>query len=219
MFCFAAFAQKPPVNAKGKVISIVAIDFPQFQPCKVRVAAEKQAAEAYGVKYTLLQPPATTIDSVIETMTNALTQGYDAIIMEPWSDAPFVEVIALANSKGIPLVNVHVPYADDTKFISLIYIDNTAYGITAADKIASFSGGKANVLIMMNDASISNQATQRQSFIDRYGHHWRQCCQGDGPAGQGEDHRPTFPATGSRRSSAWSLLSQLSSTWRGKATC
>jgi ribose transport system substrate-binding protein len=172
VFCVAAFAQKAPVNAKGNVISIVAIDFPQFQPYKVRVAAEKQAAEAYGVKYTLLQPPATTIDSVIETMTNAISQGFDAIIMEPWSDAPFVEVIALANSKGIPLVNVHVPYGDDTKFISQIYIDNKAYGITAADKIASVTGGKANVLIMMNDASIANQATQRQSFIDRCAQKW-----------------------------------------------
>jgi ribose transport system substrate-binding protein len=167
IFCVAAFAQKAPVNKKGNVISIVAVDFPQFNAYKMRLDAEKKAADDYGVKLTVLQPTAVTVDAVVETLTNAITQGFDAIIMEPWSYDPYKEVIELAISKGIPLVNVHVPYPDDTKFISQIYIDNDAYGITVTDRVAQVSGGKANILIMMNSTNQANQVTQRQSILDR----------------------------------------------------
>ncbi len=171
IFSAAVFAQKA-VNKKGGVIRIASVDWPQFQPYKVRQAAEQQAAKDYGVECTLLQPTGVTVDACIETVTNAITQGYDAIIMEAWSYEPYKEVIALAHSKDIPLVSVHVPYDDPDQFIANLIIDNKGYGITAADKIAELTGGKANVLIMMNDSSISNQATQRQSFIDRCAEKW-----------------------------------------------
>jgi len=154
------------IAAAQKVLSIAAVDFPQFQPYKVRTAAEKKAAEDYGVEYTLLQPPEVSVASYIETLINAINQDFDAIIFEPWVPDPFAEPIEMANKKGIPIVNVHVPYPDASKFISQIYIDNEAYGRTAADILAKEFGGKANILIMMNNPDVANQAVQRQTFID-----------------------------------------------------
>ena len=66
LFCVAAFGQKVPVNKQGKVISIAAVDFPQFQPYKVRTESEKKAADDYGIKYTLIQPPQVTTEGYVE---------------------------------------------------------------------------------------------------------------------------------------------------------
>jgi ribose transport system substrate-binding protein len=172
LFSGAAFAQKAPVNAKGQVISIAAIEFLQFQPYKVRAAAEKKAADDYGVKLTILQPVQLNGAGHAETILNALNQNFDALIIENDWPGSYDEAIALAQKKGVILVDVHVPNDDVTKFISEITIDNVGYGVTASDKLGALTGGKANVLFMMNAPDIPNQATMRQSFIDHAAAKW-----------------------------------------------
>ncbi|MBN1834953.1 MAG: sugar ABC transporter substrate-binding protein [Spirochaetales bacterium] len=167
-----AFAQKPPVNAKGQVISIAAIEFIQFQPYKVRVEAEQRAAKDYGVKLTVIQPPGLDGASHAETILNALNQNFDALIIENDWPGSYDEAIALAQRKGIILVDVHVPNPNKAAFISQITIDNEGYGITAADKLGELTGGKANVLFLLNSPDIPNQATQRQSFISHCAKKW-----------------------------------------------
>ena len=154
------------IAAAQKTLSIAAVDFPQFQPYKVRTEASMQAAEEFGVEYTLLPPTEPTVEAAVEGLLNAINQDFDAIICEPWSYEPWLEAIDRANEKGIPLVNVHVPYKDHEKFISQVYIDNEGYGKTAADILAKEFDGKANILIMMNNPDVANQAVQRQTFID-----------------------------------------------------
>jgi ABC-type sugar transport system substrate-binding protein len=172
LFCVAAFGQKVPVNKQGKVISIAAVDFPQFQPYKVRTESEKKAADDYGIKYTLIQPPQVTTEGYVEAFANVINQGFDAIIVEPWAYEAFKPVLDIAKSKGIPIVSVHQKYPDPAYFISMLYINNEAYGISAADALGKAANGKANVLFMMNNMSIPNQATMRQSFIDRAAAKW-----------------------------------------------
>jgi ribose transport system substrate-binding protein len=172
LFCVTAFAQKAPVNAKGQVISIAAIEFIQFQPYKVRVAAEQRAAKDYGVKLTILQPPQVNGASHAETILNALNQNFDALIIENDWQGSYDEVLALAQKKGTILVNAHVPNPDKSKFISQITIDNEGYGVTASDKLGELTGGKANVLFMMNSTDQNNQVIMRQSFIDHAAAKW-----------------------------------------------
>jgi ribose transport system substrate-binding protein len=173
LFCAAAFAQKAPVNAKGQVISICAVEFIQFQPYKVRVEAEKRAAADLGVKLTVLQPPGVEGSSHAETILNALNQNFDAMIIENDWPGNYEEVLALAKQKGTILVDVHVPndeHADS--FISQITIDNDGYGRTAADKLGELAKGTANVLFLLNSPDIPNQARIRQTFIDRANAKW-----------------------------------------------
>jgi ribose transport system substrate-binding protein len=166
-------AAKGQVNAKGKVLSIAAIEFIQFQPYKVRAAAEQKAAEDYGVKLTVLQPPGVEASSHAETILNALNQDtFDALIIENDWPGSYDEVFALAKKKGVILVDVHVPNPNKDPYISQITIDNEGYGVTAADKLGEATGGKANVLFLLNSPDIPNQATQRQSFIDRAKAKW-----------------------------------------------
>jgi ABC-type sugar transport system substrate-binding protein len=49
---------------------------------------------------------------------------------------------------------------------------NEGHGVTTADKLGEITGGKANVLFLLNSPDIPNQATQRQSFIDRSKAKW-----------------------------------------------
>jgi ribose transport system substrate-binding protein len=172
LFSVAAFAQKAPVNAKGQVISIAAIEFIQFQPYKVRAAAEQRAAADFGVKVTVLQPPGVEAASHAETILNALNQDFDALIIENDWPGSYDEVFALAKKKGVILVDVHVPNPNKSPYISQITIDNEGYGVTAADKLGQATGGKANVLFLLNSPDIPNQATQRQSFINRAAAKW-----------------------------------------------
>jgi ribose transport system substrate-binding protein len=172
IFAVAGFAQKAPTNKKGQVLSICAVDFPQFQPYKVRTESEKKACEDYGIKYTMIQPPAVTTESYIDTVANVLNQNFDAVILEPWDYEAFKPVLQQAKEKGIPLVSVHQDYPDPSLFVSMLYINNQGYGVSASDALGKAAGGKANVLFMMNNASIPNQATMRQSFIDNAAKKW-----------------------------------------------
>ena len=173
VFSLEAFGQKTPVNAAGKPLSIASVDFPQFQPYKVRTESEKKACDDFGIKYTMFQPPEVTTASYIDTISNVLEQDFDAVIIEPWDwSGAFTPVLEKARQKHIPLVSVHQKYPDPSYFISMLYIDNAGYGVTAADQLGKATGGKANVLIMMNNASIPNQAVMRQSFIDATAKKW-----------------------------------------------
>lgn len=153
-------------------LKICAIDWPQFQPYKVRTEVEKKACDDYGFDYTLLQPPEVSVESYLDTLSNAINQDFDAIICEPWAYDAFKPVLEQAKEKGIPMVSVHQKYPDPSLFISMLYIDNAAYGKTAADKIGERADGKANVLFLMYQADTPNQAIQRQSFIDRANEKW-----------------------------------------------
>ncbi len=154
------------VNKQGKQLSIAAIDYPQFQPYKVRTESEKKACDDYGIKYTLFQPTEVTVDVYVETVINVINQGFDAIIFEPWVPEAFKEAIDLAYAKGIPVVTPHVgPVPEQkSKVVSELVVNNEAYGKTAAEMINKEKNGKANVLIIMNNPDVANQATIRNSF-------------------------------------------------------
>jgi ABC-type sugar transport system substrate-binding protein len=155
----AAFAQK--------ALSIAAVDYPQFSVYTLRINAAKKACQDYGAKFTLIQPSAVEVAADVDTLLNVINQGFDAIIVEPWSYEPWLEAVKSAKEKGVILVNVHVPYDDPSYFISQLIIDNKGYGITAMDVLAKEFGGKANILIMMNSTDQMNQVVQRQAIIDR----------------------------------------------------
>ena len=173
LFGVNAFGQKTPLNAKGKPLSIAAVDFPQFQPYKVRTESEKKACDDFGIKYTMFQPPEVTTASYVDTISNVLEQGFDAVIIEPWDwSGAFTPVLEKAKALGIPMVSVHQKYPDAQYFISELYIDNAGYGTTAAADLGKATGGKANVLIMMNNMSIANQAVMHDSFIAACAKSW-----------------------------------------------
>ena len=160
------------LNRDGEILSIVHVDYPQFQPYKVRTESAKKAADDYGIKYTMIQPSQVSTEAYIEAVANVINQGFDAIIAEPWDYDAFRPVLEQAKQMGIPMVSVHQEYPDPSLFISMLFINNQAYGISAANELGRSTQGKANVLLMMNNASIPNQAIMRQSFLDASAKNW-----------------------------------------------
>jgi len=153
-----------PVNADGDVISIGSINFTQFPCYQNREAGSEMAAEDYGIKHTTMAPTEVTVESYIEVLINAIAQDFDAIICEPWVTDPFAEPLQMAKDKGLPVVVVHVPYPDPDMYMSEIFIDNDAYGTTAANILFEETGGKANILFMMTNPDVANQAVIKESF-------------------------------------------------------
>ena len=51
-----AFAQKTPAGKGAGGLSIAAADFPQVQPCKLRIESYGKACDDCGVTYTLRKP-------------------------------------------------------------------------------------------------------------------------------------------------------------------
>lgn len=160
------------LNKKGNPIRIVHVDYPQFQPYKVRTESAKKAADDYGIDYTMIQPSQVSTEAYVEAVENVVNQGFDAMIIEPWDYDAFRPVLELAKEKGIAVVSVHQEYPDPDLVISMLYINNEAYGVSAANELGKATGGNANVLMMMNNAAIPNQATMRQSFIDASSKSW-----------------------------------------------
>ncbi len=154
------------LNEDGKQFTIGMIDYPQFQPYKVRTESAQKAADDYGVKYVLFQPTEVTIDNYIETVINVINQDFDALIFEPWVPDAFKEAIDLAYKKGIPVVTPHVgPVPEQLdKIVSQLVVNNEAYGKTAAAMINDEIDGAANTLIIMNNPDVANQMTIRNSF-------------------------------------------------------
>jgi ribose transport system substrate-binding protein len=159
-----AAVSEVPKNKKGETVKMASIEFLQFPCYQNRDKAAKKAAADYGIDRTVIGVTEVTVDAYVTTLTNAINQGFDAITCEPWVTDAFKQPLKLAKDKGIPIFTVHVPFPDDSMFESWVGIDNDAYGKTAAKILNDKTGGKANILFMMTNPDVANQATIKKSF-------------------------------------------------------
>lgn len=153
-----------PRNEDGDIISIAAVEYLQFACYQNRIFAAEMAAADYGVEFVVISPIEVSVESSVEALTNTINQDFDAIIFEPWMTEPWEEPLRLAQDKGIPMVVVQVPYEHEDMVISQIIIDNEQYGKDAAQIVFEETDGKANILFMMTNPDMLNQATQKASF-------------------------------------------------------
>lgn len=159
-----AEAEVSVVNKEGKVISIAHVNFTQFPCYQCREKGNKMAAEDYGVQFTTIVPKEITIDSYIEALETTIAQDFDALIVEPWITDPFYAPLQKVKDKGIPVVGVHVPFPDPELLLSQIIVSTGELGKTQAKILYEKSGGKANILIMMTNPDVANQAQIKQAF-------------------------------------------------------
>ncbi|MHB8276858.1 MAG: sugar ABC transporter substrate-binding protein [Candidatus Humimicrobiaceae bacterium] len=160
----AAAVSENPKNKKGETVKMASIEFLQFPCYQNRDKAAAKAAADYGIDRTVIGVTEVTVEAYITALTNAINQGFDAITCEPWVTDPFKQPLKAAKDKGIPIFIVHVPFPDDSMFESWVGIDNDAYGKTAAKILNDNTGGKANILFMMTNPDVANQATIKKSF-------------------------------------------------------
>ncbi len=122
-------------------------------------AIEERAAEN-GVEVETIALSSGDVSEQVSQMEDAVTEGYDGIILGTIDAAGIVPGIEAANEAGIPVLAVDTAPAGG-ELISLVQTDNVAASRLAGEFIAEQIGGSGKVLNLQGD--LANQTAQARS--------------------------------------------------------
>lgn len=133
-------------------------DNPFWQTLKEGV--EERAAEN-GVSVDVIPLPTNAgVDQQVAQMEDAVTKGYQGIILGTIDAAGIVPGIQAANEAGIPVLAVDTAPAGGD-LISLVQTDNVAASRMGGEYLAEQLGGKGKVLNLQGD--MANQTAQARN--------------------------------------------------------
>jgi len=133
-------------------------DNPFWQALKEGV--EERAAENGVVVDTIALPTNAGVSDQVAQMEDAVTQGYDGIILGTIDAAGIVPGIEAANEAGIPVVAVDTAPAGG-ELVGLVQTDNVAASRLAGEFIVEQLGGQGKVLNLQGD--MANQTAQARN--------------------------------------------------------
>ncbi len=149
----------------------------------LREGVEARAAEN-GVTVDVISLPTNSgVSDQVAQMEDAVTQGYDGIILGTIDAAGIVPGIEAANAAGIPVLAVDTAPAGG-ELISLVQTDNVAGSRLAGEFIVEQLGGQGKVLNLQGDMANQTAQARNDGFheaVDAAGldvidqsAHWRQ---------------------------------------------
>ncbi|MBA3416204.1 MAG: sugar ABC transporter substrate-binding protein [Chloroflexia bacterium] len=150
----------PVKGAKAYKLAFMQVfpDNPFWQA--LRVGVEARAAEN-GVTVDVISLPTNSgVSDQVAQMEDAVTQGYDGIILGTIDAAGIVPGIEAANAAGIPVLAVDTAPAGG-ELVSLIQTDNVAASRQAGEFIVEQLGGQGKVLNLQGD--MANQTAQARN--------------------------------------------------------
>jgi ribose transport system substrate-binding protein len=133
-------------------------DNPFWQALKEGV--EDRAAENGVTVETISLPTSSGVSDQVAQMEDAVTSGYDGIILGTIDAAGIVQGIQAANEAGIPVIAVDTAPAGG-ELVSLIQTDNVAASRLAGEFIAEQLGGEGKILNLQGD--MANQTAQARN--------------------------------------------------------
>lgn len=156
-----------PMTAYGPVqgSSAYKLAFMQVLPSQpfwqiMKEAVEARATEDGVTVDVIALPDASGVADQVSQFEDAVTQGYDGIIMGTIDAAGVVQGVEAANNAGIPVIAVDTAPAGGD-LVSLIQTDNVAAATQQGEYIASLIGGKGKVLNLQGD--MANQTAQARN--------------------------------------------------------
>jgi ribose transport system substrate-binding protein len=128
------------------------------------VAFEKAAGVKYGV--SLVGPISSNGDAGKQAtqIRTLISQGVDALIINPVDSAAIAPTLAYAASKNIPVVSVDVAPTKG-KVYMIVRADNILYGQKACDYIGSHSKGAGHVAMLEGDLASINGLDRKNGFL------------------------------------------------------
>ena len=129
------------------------------------VAYENQFAKQYGV--SLIGPVPANGDAAKQAtqIRTLITQGAQALIINPVDSAAIAPTLDYAASKHIPVVSVDVGPTSG-KVYMVVRADNTLYGSKSCDYIAQHTSGSGHVAVLEGDLASINGRDRSVAFID-----------------------------------------------------
>ncbi len=134
--------------------------YPNLTFWQILEQAVKERAAANGVTVDVIALGTGNVSDQVSQMEDAVTQGYDGIIIGTVDAAGIVPGITAANEAGIPVLAVDTAPAGG-ELISLVQTDNVAASRAAGEFIAAQIGGTGKVLNLQGD--MANQTAQARS--------------------------------------------------------
>jgi ribose transport system substrate-binding protein len=128
------------------------------------VAFEKAAGKKYGV--SLVGPISSNGDAGKQAtqIRTLITQGVDALIINPVDSAAIAPTLAYAASKNIPVVSVDVAPTKG-KVYMIVRADNILYGQKACHYIGTRAKGAGHVAMLEGDLASINGLDRKNGFL------------------------------------------------------
>jgi ribose transport system substrate-binding protein len=128
------------------------------------VAFEKAAATKYNVK--LIGPISADGDAGKQAtqIQSLISQGVNALILNPVDSAAIAPSLTLAANKHIPVVSVDVAPTKG-KVYMIVRADNVLYGKSACKYIGSHAKGAGHVAMLEGDLASINGRDRRDGFL------------------------------------------------------
>jgi ABC-type sugar transport system substrate-binding protein len=128
------------------------------------VAFEKQAATKYGV--SLVGPISSDGDAAKQAtqIRTLISQGVNALIINPVDSAAIAPTLAYAASKKIPVVSVDVAPTKG-KVYMIVRADNVLYGTNACNYIGTHAKGSGHVAMLEGDLASINGSDRKNGFL------------------------------------------------------
>jgi ribose transport system substrate-binding protein len=128
------------------------------------VAFEKAAATKNGV--SLVGPISSDGDAAKQAtqIRTLISQGVNALIINPVDSAAIAPTLAYAASKHIPVVSVDVAPTKG-KVYMIVRADNILYGQSACKYIGSHAKGSGHVAMLEGDLASINGSDRRNGFL------------------------------------------------------
>ena len=129
------------------------------------VAFEKQAATKNGV--SLVGPISSNGDAGKQAtqIRTLISQGVNALIINPVDSAAIAPTLAYAASKHIPVVSVDVAPTKG-KVYMIVRADNILYGQSACKYIGSHAKGSGHVAMLEGDLASINGLDRKNGFLN-----------------------------------------------------
>lgn len=134
--------------------------YPNLTFWQILQASLEERAAAAGVEVDVIALSSGNVSEQVSQMEDAVTQGYDGIILGTVDAAGIVAGIQVANEAGIPVLAVDTAPAGG-ELVSLVQTDNVAAAGSAGAFIAEQIGGSGKVLNLQGD--LANQTGQARS--------------------------------------------------------
>jgi ABC-type sugar transport system substrate-binding protein len=154
--------------SKPKIGVVLTYNFPGFWGNYLKY--EKQAESDLGV--TLVGPLVANVEAKgneaaqqINDVKSLISQGVQALIVNPADSAAIAPALDYAKSKNIPVITVDVAPSQGNVYM-IVRADNTAYGTKSCDYIASHASGSGTIAMVEGDLTSLNARDRAQGCLD-----------------------------------------------------
>jgi ribose transport system substrate-binding protein len=155
-------------SGKPKIGVVLTYNLPGFWGNYLKY--EKQYESDLGV--TLVGPLVANVEAKgneaaqqINDVKSLISQGVQALIVNPADSAAIAPALDYAKSKNIPVITVDVAPSQGNVYM-IVRADNTAYGTKSCDFIASHANGSGTIAMVEGDLTSLNARDRAQGCLD-----------------------------------------------------